>query len=163
MSERVAEVLQEFIKNNYSRTIVEVGCGRYSAIALALRRFVKVIATDILETDAVDCQLEPIYIKDDITCPNLRLYLGASLMYSIRPPLEIQQSILDLSERIGADALIKPFGSEIIADTRLSLRSCRGLPLYLFRMGTSAKQVNSVRGLGFGHAQYEGASTQKPR
>ncbi|MGZ8891896.1 MAG: UPF0146 family protein, partial [Halobacteriota archaeon] len=62
-----------------------------------------------------------------------RVYQGASLIFSSRPPLEIQSSILALSERIGADALIKPFGSEIIEDVRLSLRSFRGLPLYLFR------------------------------
>ncbi|MEI7826597.1 MAG: UPF0146 family protein [Euryarchaeota archaeon] len=138
MHESVAEVLREFIKNNYSRMIVEVGCGRFSAIAVALRAYFKVIATDILETGAVDCRLAPIYVKDDITCPDLRLYRGASLIYSIRPPIEIQPSILDLSERIGADALIKPFGSEIIEDTRLQLHSCRGLPMHLLINGRQA-------------------------
>lgn len=138
MHECVAEVLREFIKNNYSRTIVEVGCGRFSAIAVALRPCFKVTATDILETDAVDCRLAPIYVKDDITRPDLQLYRGANLIYSIRPPLEIQPSILDLSERIGADTLIKPFGSEIIEDMRLRLRSCRGLPVHLFRNGRRA-------------------------
>ena len=138
MHESVAEVLREFIKNNYSRMIVEVGCGRFSDIAVALRAYFKVIATDILETGAVDCRLAPIYVKDDITCPDLRLYRGASLIYSIRPPIEIQPSILDLSERIGADALIKPFGSEIIEDTRLQLHSCRGLPMHLLINGRQA-------------------------
>jgi uncharacterized protein len=135
MLECVAEVLREFIKNNYSRTVVEVGCGRFSAIAVALRPSLKVTATDILETEVVDRRLAPIYVKDDITHPDLQLYRGADLVYSIRPPLEIQPSILDLSERIGADALIKPFGSEIIEDRRLHLCSCQGLPLYLFRNG----------------------------
>jgi uncharacterized UPF0146 family protein len=138
VSEPVTKVLQAFIKSNYSGTIVEVACGRYSATALALRCFFKVIATDVLETNAVDYHFEPIYVKDDVTRPNLRLYLDASLIYSIRPPLEIQQSILDLSERIGADSIIKPFGSEIIEDARLSLRSYRGHALYLCRNGNSA-------------------------
>lgn len=129
----VTEVLTEFIKNNYSKMIVEVGCGRFSAVAVALRPFFKVAATDLLEIDAVDCRLAPIYVKDDVTCPVLRVYQDASLLFSSRPPLEIQSSILALSERIGADVLIKPFGSEIIEDVRLSLRSFRGLPLYLFR------------------------------
>lgn len=131
--ECVAEVLTEFIKNNYSKMIVEVGCGRFSAIALALRSFFNVTATDLLEIDTVDGRLAPIYVKDDVTCPVLRVYQGASLIFSYRPPLEIQSSILALSERIGADALIKPFGSEIIEDVRLRLRSFRGLPLYLFK------------------------------
>jgi uncharacterized protein len=131
--ERVTEVLTEFIKNNYSKMIVEVGSGRFSAVALALRPFFKVTATDLLEIDAIDCRLAPIYVKDDVTCPVLRVYQGASLIFSSRPPLEIQSSILAVSERIGADVLIKPFGSEIIEDVRLSLQSFRGLPLYLFR------------------------------
>jgi uncharacterized protein len=131
--ECVAETLTEYIKNNYSNKIVEVGCGRFSAIAVALLPFFEVTATDLLEIDAVDSRLAPIYIKDDVTRPVLRVYQGASLIFSARPPLEIQPSIIALSERIGADALIKPFGSEIIEDVRLSLRSFRGLPLYLFR------------------------------
>ncbi|HYB59823.1 MAG TPA: UPF0146 family protein, partial [Candidatus Acidoferrales bacterium] len=132
----VAQTLASFIQNNYSTTIAEVGCGRYSATAQALRPFFKVIATDILERQDVDNRMKPIYAKDDVQSPDLRLYRGANLVYSVRPPLEIQPSILDLSERLGADALIKPFGSEIIADRRLSLCNCRGLAFYLFRHAT---------------------------
>ncbi len=129
----VTEVLTEFIKNNYSKMIVEVGCGRFSAVAVALRPFFTVAATDLLELDAVDRRLAPIYVKDDVTCPALHVYQGASLIFSSRPPLEIQPNILAISGLVGADALIKPFGSEIIEDARLTLRSFRGLPLYLFR------------------------------
>jgi hypothetical protein len=125
--------LREFIKNNYSEKIVEVGCGRFSAIAVALRPFFQVVAMDLLETEVVDRRLASIYVKDDVTCPDLRLYQGASLIFSVRPPLEIQPNILALSERIGADVLIKPFASEIIEDIRLRLLNFRGLPLYLFR------------------------------
>ena len=132
-NDRVAEVLTDFIKTNYSKMIVEVGCGRFSAVAVALRPFFKVTATDLLDIDAVDCRLAPVYVKDDVTSPVLRVYKGASLIFSSRPPLEIQSNILALSERIGADALIKPFGSEIIEDVRLTLRSFRGVPLYLFK------------------------------
>lgn len=133
MAHHVAQILVEFIRNIYSTMIVEVGCGRYSATAQALRPFFKVTAMDILEREDVDCRLKPIYVKDDITSPDLRLYRGASLIYSVRPPLEIQRSIVDLAERLDADALIKPLGSEIVADRRLNLYNCRGLPLYIFR------------------------------
>lgn len=131
--DRFAEVLTDFIKTNYSKMIVEVGCGRFSAVAVALQPFFKVTATDLLEIDAVDCRLAPVYVKDDVTSPVLGVYQGAGLIFSSRPPLEIQSNILALCERIGADALIKPFGSEIIEDVRLTLRNFRGLPLYLFR------------------------------
>ena len=131
MSDSYTQLLPEFIRNNYSTALVEVGSGRYSRVALALRSTFKVTATDILEVDAVDCRLKPIYVKDDVTRPDLLLYRGASLIYAIRPPMEIQRSIIELSERIGADTLIKPLGSEIIADTRLSLINFRGMPLYI--------------------------------
>lgn len=136
MAHNVAQTLATLIQHNYLTTIVEVGCGRYSATAQALRPFFKVIATDILERQDVDNRMKPIYAKDDIRSPDLRLYRGVNLVYSVRPPLEIQPSIVDLSERLGADALIKPFGSEIIADRRLNLRNCRGFPFYVFRHAT---------------------------
>ena len=131
MSDRCAEVLPEFIRNNYATRLVEVGSGRFSEVAVALRSTFKVTATDILEIDAVDCRLKPIYVKDDVTRPDLRVYRGASLIYSIRPPIEIQRNIIELAAVIGADTLIKPLGSEIIADTRLGLINFRGMPLYV--------------------------------
>jgi uncharacterized UPF0146 family protein len=131
-SERVTEVLLEFIKSRYSGTIVEIGCGKCSPTAIALSRFFEIVATDVLEINAVDHHIEQIYVKDDVTHPNLQLYLDASLIYSIRPPLEIQQSILNLSERVRADSIIKPLESEIIEDKRLRLRNFRGLSLYFF-------------------------------
>jgi len=137
MSDRCAEVLPEFIRNNYSARLVEVGSGRYSEVAIALRSRFKVTATDILEIDAVDCRLKPIYVKDDVTHPDLRVYRGASLIYAIRPPMEIQRSIIELSERIGADALIKPLGSEIIEAARLRLINFRGMPMYIVRHATA--------------------------
>jgi uncharacterized UPF0146 family protein len=139
MSDRCAEVLPEFIRNNYSTALVEVGSGRYSRVALALRSRFKVTATDILEIDAIDCRLKPIYVKDDVTCPDLQLYRGASLIYAIRPPMEIQRSIIELSEQIAADTLIKPLGSEIIEDTRLSLINFRGMPMYILRHTTATE------------------------
>jgi uncharacterized protein len=83
--------------------------------------------------------LKPIYVKDDVTCPDLQLYRGASLIYAIRPPMEIQRSIIKLSEQIAADTLIKPLGSEIIEDTRLSLINFRGMPMYILRHTTATE------------------------
>jgi len=133
MSDRCAEVLPEFIRNNYATRLVEVGSGRFSEVAVALRSTFKVTATDILEIDAVDCRLKPIYVKDDVMRPDLGVYRAASLIFSIRPPIEIQRNIIELAEVIGADTLIKPLGSEIITDTRLSLINVRGTPLYVLR------------------------------
>ena len=52
-------------------------------------------------------------LEDDIFSPRLELYLGASLIYSIRPPLEMQLAIGLLAAGIGADVLIRPLMDEI--------------------------------------------------
>ena len=132
-SDRCAEVLTDFIRSNYGPRLVEVGCGRYSDVAVALCSAFRVKATDILEIDAIDRRLKPIYVKDDVMRPDLGVYRAASLIFSIRPPIEIQRNIIELAEVIGADTLIKPLGSEIITDTRLSLINVRGTPLYVLR------------------------------
>jgi uncharacterized UPF0146 family protein len=134
-----AEVLSEFIRNNYSSKLVEVGSGRYSEVALALRAEFQVTATDILENGAIDYRLKPLYVKDDVTNPDLGLYRGVSLIYSIRPPMEIQRNIIELSERIGSDLLVKPLGCEIIEDTRLNLINFQGLALWVLRRKTTTQ------------------------
>ena len=40
--------------------------------------------------------------KDDIFAPRMELYLGASLLYSIRPPLELQIAMGEVASRVGA-------------------------------------------------------------
>jgi uncharacterized protein len=51
--------------------------------------------------------------KDDIFSPRLELYLGASLLYSIRPPLEMQLAMGLLAAKIGADVLVRPLMDEV--------------------------------------------------
>ncbi|HYA32522.1 MAG TPA: UPF0146 family protein [Candidatus Bathyarchaeia archaeon] len=148
MSDSCGRVLTDFILSsypNYSTKVVEVGSGRYSAVALALHSHYDVTATDILETNAVDSRLKPLYIKDDVTRPDLGLYRGARLIYSIRPPIEIQPYILKLSERVGADMLIKPLGSEILSDTRLSLINLRGKAIYVLQRDKLTGPLVSVQ------------------
>ena len=123
-------LLLKYLLSNYSGKIIEVGCGRYSSTAFALSQCMEIIAIDILDADRIDYRIRPIYVRDDVTSPDLRLYLHARLLYSIRPPFEIQRSILNLAEQVKADVLIKPLGTEIVEDARLRLSNYRGLPLY---------------------------------
>ena len=51
--------------------------------------------------------------KDDVFAPRMELYQGASLLYSIRPPLELQIAMGDLAARVGADVLIRPLQDEV--------------------------------------------------
>ena len=84
---RGAEDLAEFIIQNYSGRIVEVGAGHVPAVALLLlARGLEVVLTDREERLLGNLQVE----KDDIFAPRMELYREASLLYSIRPPLELQ-------------------------------------------------------------------------
>ena len=45
--------------------------------------------------------------------PRLDLYRGASLLYSIRPPLELQMAMGRAAARVGADVLVRPLENEV--------------------------------------------------
>ena len=126
-------MLSEFVKRNYSGRVVEVGCGRRSRTAFILTRSLDIIVTDILESEAVDGCIKPFYIKDDITSPDLNLYQNAQLLYSLRPPLEIQHSILRVALSVQADVLLKPLDDEIMDGLRARLKNYKGIAFYHFK------------------------------
>ncbi|MBM4240848.1 MAG: hypothetical protein FJ150_04195 [Euryarchaeota archaeon] len=100
-----------YIIKNYADTnkIIEVGVGKFHEVAHILQEHLKM---DIIMTD-----IKPSHsrvIKDDLTCPNLKIYTGASLIYSIRPPLELHPYLLKVAEKVGADLIIKPLSTEYI-------------------------------------------------
>jgi len=73
----------------------------------------EIIATDI-DPEAVR-ELSEMGVKslvDDIFEPNERIYEGADLIYSIRPPSEIIPRLAELGSRIGADILIIPLSED---------------------------------------------------
>ncbi len=53
-------------------------------------------------------------VVDDITNPDLSIYKDATLIYSIRPPEELQNHIKRVAESVGADLIIKPLSTEFI-------------------------------------------------
>ena len=107
---RGAEDLAEFIGQNYSGRIVEVGAGHVPAVALRLSALgLKVVLTDREERLLGDMQVE----KDDIFAPRMELYRRASLLYSIRPPLELQIAMGEVAARVGADILVRPLQDEV--------------------------------------------------
>jgi len=52
-------------------------------------------------------------VADDIFSPKMEIYRGASLLYSIRPPLELQLAMGQVAARTGADVLVRPLGDEV--------------------------------------------------
>lgn len=107
---RGADDLAQFIAANYTGRVVEIGAGYFAEVALALQaRGLDVVLTDKEERFLGGLQVE----KDDIFSPRLELYRGASLLYSIRPPLELQLAMGQLAAKIGADVLVRPLMDEV--------------------------------------------------
>jgi uncharacterized protein len=123
----------KFIKENYFGKVVEIGVGLNYNVAMKLSRWFKVIVTDIIDVDQIEEKIRGIYVRDDISNPRLSIYTGASLIYSIRPPIEIQTDILNLAHEVGASSLIRPLGSEVVDDIRLKLKNFGRAAFYLTR------------------------------
>ncbi len=104
------EGIAAFIKNNYPNgsKIVEVGVGSHPEVALLLQEDFEVICTDIMDSGPEGVR----YVKDDIFRPDMALYSGAALIYSIRPPVDIQDAMASVAKKVGANLLIRPFSSE---------------------------------------------------
>jgi len=105
---RGAEELAGFIRDGYSGKVVEVGVGLRPEVARLCRPL------QLLATDKESRILSGVrVVKDDIFSPALEVYSGASLIYSIRPPLEVQQAMGELAKKVSCDMLIRPLGDEI--------------------------------------------------
>lgn len=102
--------IADYIRNNYPEgsRIVEVGVGRLPETAELLSKDFDLICTDIHETGPAGIN----YVKDDIFKPDLSIYEGARLIYSIRPPVDMQDSMAMIARDVGANLIIRPFSSE---------------------------------------------------
>lgn len=100
--------LAEYILRSYKGKIVEVGVGRHPEVALLLKGHL-----DVTVTDTMNLHIDGIrFIRDDIFDPDLRIYKGASLIYSVRPPIDILYAIALVAREVDADMIIRPFASE---------------------------------------------------
>lgn len=105
-----ARDLADFIARNYAKRVTEVGAGHYVDVAQELSaRGLLVVLTDREERHLGGLKIE----KDDIFSPRLELYKDSSLIYSIRPPLEMQLAMGAVAARIGADVLVRPLMDEV--------------------------------------------------
>jgi len=113
MIDGVERSIAEYILKHYSGPVVEVGIGRYTAVAEHINRSgILVQTTDIIDENEMPDA--PNYVKDDILSPDIKIYEGASLIYSIRAPEELQTPIARVVSIVGADLILKSLGSEIV-------------------------------------------------
>ncbi len=113
------EDIAEYILKNYSNKVVEVGVGSMPHVALALKDRIEVVVTDINEQEYAGVT----FFRDDIFAPDMGIYKNASLIYSIRPPIDIQEALAKAAKKAGSDLLIRPFGNEKAELDRI-YRSC---------------------------------------
>lgn len=97
--------------------IAEIGVGKFDGIAnmLAEKENITLIKTDILPKDST-------VIKDDITNPDLELYKDTDIIYSIRPPSELQPHLVRLAEMVDAQLIIKPLTNEDLNTGRIKMK-----------------------------------------
>jgi uncharacterized UPF0146 family protein len=129
-----AKDLAEYIVQNYSGRVVEVGVGYNADVARHLQYMDPSLELRI--TDRVGRTVQGLQVEaDDIFSPRLEQYLGARLLYSLRPPLEMQLAIGELAAQIGADVLIRPLGDEVaeLPGFQRKLINAGQARFYLFR------------------------------
>ncbi len=102
------EDIAEYIIKNYRNKVVEVGVGSLPEVALLLKDKMDVIVTDIDDHKFSGLK----FCRDDIFSPDFSIYKDASLIYSIRPPIDIQLAIAEIAGFVGADLIIRPFSNE---------------------------------------------------
>lgn len=110
--------------------IAEIGVGKFDAIAdmLAEKDNTTVIKTDIKPKDGS-------VIEDDVTNPDLSLYEGVDIIYSIRPPGELQPYLVNLALKTGSQLIIKPLTNEDLNTGRvkMKLKNYKKASFYILR------------------------------
>lgn len=110
--------------------IAEIGVGKFDAIAdmLTEKDNTTVIKTDINPKDGS-------VIEDDVTNPDLSLYEGVDIIYSIRPPGELQPYLVNLALKTGSQLIIKPLTNEDLNTGRvkMKLKNYRKASFYILR------------------------------
>jgi len=97
--------------------IAEIGVGKFDRIAemLSSKENITLIKTDILPKDSS-------VVKDDITNPDLKLYENTDIIYSIRPPSELQPHLVNLARKIGSQLIIKPLTNEDLNTPKVNMK-----------------------------------------
>lgn len=106
---RIERLIGSYLAPRY-RSAVEIGVGSNPDAAIFLRgNGVRVRCTDIRPVPPVgdlDC------ISDDIFSPDLGIYAGADLLYSIRPAVEMVPPMIAVARAVNADLIVYHLGFE---------------------------------------------------
>jgi len=96
--------------NNIPCKVVEIAIGKFFEVSDNLSSFDNI---NFVSTDIDPGRKDVVF--DDITNPNMDIYKNTKIIYSIRPPQELQSYIEEIVNKIGAILIIKPFFNEDLA------------------------------------------------
>lgn len=116
MWQSFGEYLLDLIGNRKVK-IAEIAVGKFDKIYKILEEKKNI---DVIKTD-IDPDNENI-IKDDITNPNFDLYKEVCLIYSIRPPNELQPYLVNLANEINCQLIIKTLTNEDLNTGRFNMK-----------------------------------------
>ena len=130
--------LEEFIlklaienseKTGKKTKIVEIGVGKFQTISKNLSKNEKI---DLIMTD-IDPANEDI-VKDDVFNPNMSIYEDADILFSIRPPGELQEAIMKIRDEVNATLIIKPLFNEDlnIKTQKMKLKNYNRASFYIY-------------------------------
>ena len=104
-------------KTGKKTKIVEIGAGKFQTISknLSENENIEILMTDI-------CPANENIIKDDVFHPNMEIYKDTDILFSIRPPAELQEAIMKIRDEINATLIIKPLFNE---DLSMGLQKMR--------------------------------------
>ena len=116
--------------NKNPTRIAEIGVGKFSGVYdfLNSKENVEIIKTDI-NPDGNDV------IRDDVAKPNLDIYSNIDIIYSIRPPHEIQPHLINLALKTDSQLIIKPLFNEDIntRNVKMKLKNYKKASFYILR------------------------------
>jgi len=109
----IEECIFNYISKKY-QDVVEIGIGNnFEVASCLLKAGLKVLGTDVVQKS----NNPPVpFAVDDIFEPETGLYMGADLLYAIRPGPEMVPPAIDLAKKINCDLLVYHLGNEIYGD-----------------------------------------------
>ena len=116
-------------KTGKKTKMVEIGVGKFQTISKNLSKNEKI---DLIMTD-INPANEDI-VKDDVFNPDMSIYEDADILFSIRPPGELQEAIMKIRDQVNATLIIKPLFNEDlnIKNQKMKLKNYNRASFYIY-------------------------------
>ena len=116
-------------KTGKKTKMVEIGVGKFQTISKNLSKNENI---DLIMTD-IDPANEDI-VKDDVFNPDMSIYEDADILFSIRPPGELQEAIMKIRDQVNATLIIKPLFNEDlnIKTQKMKLKNYNRASFYIY-------------------------------